>query len=482
MWNFLSNLVGANPNKIKLWNTLSRSKEDFIPIKNGKVGLYTCGPTVYGFPHLGNMRTYVFEDVLKRVLMYNDFKVRHIMNITDVGHLTGDRDMGEDKMEKEAKKEHKTAWEIAEFYTKAFKEDLESLNIINPDILCKATDHIDAQIAMIEELEKKGFVYLTSDGVYFDTSLVPDYNKLSHQDLESLKEGARVEKNEEKKNATDFALWKFSPKTKSKSEKRQMEWKSPWGVGFPGWHIECSAMSMFYLGEQFDIHCGAVDAISIHHTNEIAQSEAATGKKPWVRFWLHAEHLNMDGGRKMSKSAGDAVTVKNTFLNRKIDPLVFRFANFSTHYRKTMVWNDDILNSALNSYDNFTRRVKALGTRVGKINMAFKDEFKSAINDDLNISKALAVTNEVFKSDISDEDKLATVLDFDNVLGLNLEKLINSSPRPTKLPEKVGQLMILRQTARIGKNWVESDRLRDEILKLGYEVKDTPNGQETTKI
>ena len=488
MWNFFSNLVNLSSNNVKLWNTLSRQKEEFIPIKSGKVGLYTCGPTVYGYPHLGNMRTYVFEDVLKRVLTYNNYKVRHIMNITDVGHLTGDRDMGDDKMEKEAKKEHKTAWEIAEFYTKAFKKDLVSLNIINPDVFCKATDHIDAQIAMIEELEKKGFVYLTSDGVYFDTSLVPDYNKLSHQNLEALKEGARIEKNEEKKNATDFALWKFSPKTpvlhsagKEKSEKRQMEWKSPWGVGFPGWHIECSAMSMYYLGEQFDIHCGAVDAISIHHTNELAQSEAATGKKPWVRFWLHGEHLNLDGGRKMAKSSGDNITIQNIFIDKKIDPLVFRFATFSTHYRKSMVWNDDILNSGLNSYDNFTRRIKALGKKTGKINAAYKEEFIQAINDDLNISKAIAVANEVFKSDISDKDKLATILDFDRVFGLNLEKLITENKKVEALPDEIGKLMAERQVARNDKNWAESDLLRDKILELGYEIKDTPTGPQVIK-
>ena len=471
-------MTASSPN-VKLWNTLSRQKEEFIPIKAGKVGLYTCGPTVYSYPHLGNLRTYVFEDVLKRVLTYNGYKVRHVMNITDVGHLTGDRDMGEDKMEKEAKKEHKTAWGIAEFYTKAFKKDLELLNIIPSDILCKATDHIDAQIAMIEELERKNFTYLTSDGVYFDTSLVPEYNKLSKQNLEALKEGARVEKNDEKKNATDFALWKFSPKTKS--EGRQMEWKSPWGVGFPGWHIECSAMSMFYLGEQFDIHCGATDAISIHHTNELAQSESATGKKPWVKYWVHGEFLNLDGGRKMAKSSGDNVTVQNIFIDKKIDPLIFRFATFSTHYRKSMVWNDDILNSGLNSYDNFTRRIKALGKKIGKINTAFQEEFKQAVNDDLNMSKAVAVANEVFKSDIEDEDKLATIFDFDRVFGLNLEKLVTENKKAQSLPDKVGKLMADRQEARKNKNWAESDRLRDEILNLGYEIKDTPTGPQIVK-
>jgi len=250
-------------NKIYLYNTLSRKKEEFKPIKKNKIGLYTCGPTVYDYAHIGNLRSYLFEDILKRVLIYNGYKVKHIMNITDVGHLTGDGDMGEDKLEKGAKREGKTAWEIAEFYTKAFKKDLEKLNIISPNIYCKATDYIAEQIELIKILEKKGYTYKISDGIYFNTDKFKDYNKLSHLDLETLKEGARVEKNKEKKNPTDFALWKFSPV----KEKRQMEWKSPWGIGFPGWHIECSAMSMKELNDQLDIHCGGIDHINVHHTN-----------------------------------------------------------------------------------------------------------------------------------------------------------------------------------------------------------------------
>ncbi len=272
--------------RLQLYNSLDRKKSEFSPIQPGKVGLYTCGPTVYNFAHIGNLRTYIFEDILKRVLLYNDFQVKHVMNITDVGHLTGDRDMGEDKMEKGARREGRTAWEIAEFYTRAFKSDIAQLNIIEPDIWVKATDTIDDQIALIKTLEEKGYSYRTADGIYFDTSKFKNYTRLSHQDIESLREGARVEKNPEKRNATDFALWKFSPE----GIRRQMEWDSPWGTGFPGWHIECSAMSMKYLGDQLDIHCGGTDHIDVHHTNEIAQSEAATGKK-FFNFWMHGAFL-----------------------------------------------------------------------------------------------------------------------------------------------------------------------------------------------
>ena len=272
--------------KLKLYNTLTRKKEEFTSIKKDFVGLYTCGPTVYNYAHIGNLRTYIFEDILKRILKYNDYKVKHVMNITDVGHLTGDRDMGEDRLEKEAKLKNKSAWDIAEFYTKEFKKNLKDLNILEPDIWCKATDYIKEQIELVQILEEKAYTYKTSDGIYFDTSKFPDYNKLSHQKLESLQEGARVEKNDEKKNPTDFALWKFSPK----HEKRQMEWSSPWGIGFPGWHIECSAMSIKNLGEEFDIHCGGIDAVNIHHTNERAQNNCSVfdgeSGKEVVKYWI----------------------------------------------------------------------------------------------------------------------------------------------------------------------------------------------------
>lgn len=456
-----------------IFNTLSREKEEFKPINPEQVGLYTCGPTVYNYAHLGNMRTYIFEDVLKRVLTYNGYNVKHVMNITDVGHLTGDRDMGEDKIEKESLKENKTAWEIAEFYTTKFKEDLDNLNIIYPEIFCKATDNIAEQIQMIETLEKKGFTYKTSDGIYFDTSKVEDYSKLSHQKLESLKEGARIEINDEKKNPTDFALWKFSPL----SPKRQMEWESPWGTGFPGWHIECSAMSVKHLGEQFDIHCGGVDFINLHHTNELAQTEAFTGKSPWVKYWLHGEFLNLKDGEKMAKSTGNFLTLKSEFLDKNINPLVYRFSTFGVHYRKHMEWNSEIEGAALNGYNNLINKIKILGTTIGTVNMELKERFLNNINDDLNIPKALATLGEVFKYGISNEDKLATILDFDKVLGLDLSKT-----EVEIIPSEINELAQEREIARKEKDWGKSDELRKKINELGYEIKDTDSGTEISKI
>ena len=317
--------------KLFLYNTLTRKKEEFVPIKSGEVGLYTCGPTVYNYSHLGNLRAFLFDDFLKRVLEYNSYSVFHVMNITDVGHLSGDMDMGEDKLELGAKREGKSAWDIAKFYETAFKKDLESLNIEAANIYARVTDNIPEQIALIKTLEDKGYTYKTSDGIYFDTSLVKEYNKLSHLPLEELREGARVEINDEKKNPTDFALWKFSPS----GSNRQMEWESPWGIGFPGWHIECSAISLKYLSEELDIHCGGADHINIHHTNEIAQSEAATGKK-FFNYWMHNAFLNIVGGKKMAKSDNNFLTLENALLKNKLNPLAYRFADLQVNYRKPM--------------------------------------------------------------------------------------------------------------------------------------------------
>ena len=456
-----------------IFNTLSRKKEIFEPINPKEVGLYTCGPTVYNYAHLGNMRTYVFEDILKRVFSYNGYNVKHVMNITDVGHLTGDRDMGEDKIEKESKRENKTVWEIAKFYTEAFKEDLKNLNIIYPDIFCIATDNIKEQIEMIATLEKKGFTYKTSDGVYFDTSKVENYNKLSHQKIEALKEGARVEINIEKRNATDFALWKFSPK----DTKRQMEWKSPWGTGFPGWHIECSAMSVKYLGEQFDLHCGGVDHINIHHTNEIAQTESFTGKEPCVNYWMHGEFMNLKDGEKMAKSTGNFLTLRSEFIDKNINPLVYRFATFGVHYRKKMEWNSDIETAALNGYNNLINKIKILGTTIGTVNMEIKERFLDSINDDLNIPKAIATVGEIFKYGISNEDKLATILDFDKVLGLNLGNITEEI-----IPDEINELAKKREKVRAEKDWSKSDELRVKINSLGYEIKDAESGPKISKI
>ncbi|MGB5748070.1 MAG: cysteine--tRNA ligase [Desulfobacterales bacterium] len=462
--------------KLYLYNSLTRSKVEFKPVQPGEVGLYTCGPTVYNFAHIGNLRTYIFEDILKRVLQYNGFRVRHVMNITDVGHLTGDRDMGEDKMEKGALREGLTAWEIAEFYTQAFKNDIKNLNILPPDIWVKATDTIDEQIALIKTLEKKGYTYRTGDGVYFDTSKFKDYTKLSHQRLESLQEGARVEKNPEKRNPADFALWKFSPQ----GVQRQMEWDSAWGIGFPGWHLECSAMSMKFLKDQLDIHCGGTDHIDVHHTNEIAQSEAATGM-PFFKWWMHGAFLIIAGGKKMAKSEGNFLTLDNAFIRAGIHPLVYRFAAFQTHYRKPMEYSDESVQAAHNGLSHLQNQIRQIaGTGVdpqNNISVEHKNQFLKAVNDDLNMPRAMAAVQELLKSNISDGQKYTTILDFDRVLGLDLDRL----DQPEDLPSEVQKLFDARQKARDAKEWEASDRLRDEIQALGYRVQDTPEGMKVIK-
>ncbi len=462
--------------KIYLYNSLSRSKEEFKPLFDDYVGIYTCGPTVYNFAHIGNLRTYIFEDVLKRVLLYNGYQVKHVMNITDVGHLTGDRDMGEDKMEAGATREGKTAWDIAEFYTQAFKKDLSRLNAIDPEIWCRATDSIPEQIDLVRTLEEKGFTYKIGDGIYFDTAKFDGYTKLSHQNLDALHEGARVEKNPGKRNPTDFALWKFSPQ----DAKRQMEWDSPWGIGFPGWHIECSAMSMKYLGEHLDIHCGGTDHVDVHHTNEIAQSEAATGKK-FFNFWIHGAFLNIQGGKKMAKTAGNFLTLDETFVKSNISPLVYRFAAFLTHYRKPMEFSDEALQAAQNGYAHLQNQIRHILRSKSAISeivaTEFKNKFLEAVNDDLNMPRAMAVVQETLKSDLSNGAKLATVLDFDQVLGLDLNKVDATE----QVPEAVQKLVEARIQARKDKDWALSDQLRDDIQTMGYVVQDTKEGMTVIK-
>lgn len=461
--------------KLKLFNTLTRTKEIFTPIDPPNVGLYTCGPTVYNYAHIGNLRTYIFEDILKRVLIYNGFKVKHVMNITDVGHLTGDRDMGEDKLEKGARREGKTAWDIAAYYTASFQKDLKLLNILDPTIWCKATDTIGEQIGLIRKLEDKGYTYRTSDGIYFDTSKFENYNKLSHQNLEALEEGARVEKNPEKRNATDFALWKFSPQ----GAKRQMEWKSPWGIGFPGWHIECSAMSMKYLKQMLDIHCGGTDHIDVHHTNEIAQSEAATGK-PFFNYWMHGAFLIISGGKKMAKSEGNFLTLESSFVQKDLDPLIYRFAAFQTHYRKPMEYSEEGIEAAKNGLEHLRNQVRTL-IDVGPatdVDERFKDKFIETVNNDLNIPQAMAVVQELLKSDLEPGIKLATVLEFDQALGLGLEKI---SAEQQALPDDIQAMVDARAKARQEKDWEKSDQLRDRIQDLGYVVQDSPRGMKVFK-
>lgn len=466
--------------KLFLYNTLTKKKEEFKPLASGKVGLYTCGPTVYNYAHIGNLRTYLFEDFLKRTLEYNAYEVFHVMNITDVGHLTGDMDMGEDKLELGAKREGRSAWEIAKFYEEAFKKDLENLNIEAPNVFCRATDNIPEQINLIKILEAKGYAYKTSDGIYFDTAKVKKYNKLSHLPLEELKEGARVEKNAEKKNPTDFALWKFSPV----GSKRQMEWESPWGIGFPGWHIECSAMSLKYLANELDIHCGGIDHVNIHHTNEIAQSEAATGNK-FFNYWLHGAFLNIKGGKKMAKSDNSFLTLANALINKDISPLVYRFAALQVHYRKPMEYSEEGIKQASEGLRSLLNQVANLKGKLGELNLDFQAKFLQAINDDLNLPQALAVVAAVIKSKLSSADKLRTILDFDKVLGLRLdlaENLIPSELKLTDLASDVQALIKGRQEARIAKNWEESDRLREEIKKKGYSIEDIKNGFKVSKL
>lgn len=462
--------------KLFLYNTLTRKKEEFTPLHSDYVGLYTCGPTVYNYAHIGNLRTYIFEDTLKRVLLYNGFEVKHVMNITDVGHLTGDRDMGEDKLETGASREGKSAWEIAEYYTEAFRKDISRLNILKPNLWCRATDTIPEQIALIRILEEKGYTYKTRDGIYFDTAKFEGYSKLSHQNLEALQEGARVERNPEKRNPTDFAVWKFSPE----DSQRQMEWDSPWGVGFPGWHLECSAMSMKFLGDHLDIHCGGTDHIDVHHTNEIAQSEAATGK-PFFHFWMHGAFLNIAGGKKMAKSAGNFLTLDATLVARGIDPASYRYAAFLTHYRNPMEYSEESIQASLNGLQHLKNQVRTIREGIngqkGTVHSGFKAKFLEAVNDDLNMPRAMAAVQEMLKSNISDADKTASVIDFDRVLGFDLDQV----DIPEAIPDDIMEKAEARQEARKAKKWEEADRLRDEIYKMGFEIQDTKDGVKILK-
>lgn len=457
---------------IFLYNTLSRKKEKFEPIIAGEAGVYTCGPTVYNFAHLGNLRSYLFEDFLVRTLAYNDYKIKRVMNITDVGHLTGDMDMGEDKLENASAKEGRSAWEIAAYYADAFKEDLKFLNILPPDIWCRATDHIKEQIELAKTLEEKGYLYKTKDGLYFDTAKFPDYNKLSHLPLEELKEGARIEKNPEKKNPTDFAVWKFSPE----NSQRQMEWQSPWGLGFPGWHLECSAMSMKYLAGELDIHCGGVDHINVHHTNEIAQSEAASGKK-FFNYWLHGAFLNISGGKKMAKSGNNFLTIENALIKKGLSPLAYRFAALQVHYRKPMEYSEANLRQAQSALESLYKQIASLPEREGSVDVKYKEKFLSTINDDLNMPQALALLFQVLKSELSPEDKKATILDFDKVLGLSLKEAKSDELDLNDLPDNVKALLEKREEAREKKDYQTADNLREDLKVLGYLVEDGPQGQ-----
>lgn len=453
-----------------LYNTAAHQKQVFTPLAKKRVGLYTCGPTVYNYAHLGNLRTYVFEDILKRVLTYNGYDVKHVMNITDVGHLTDDADQGEDKMEAGAKREGKTAWELAEFYTREFVADLAALNIIRPNLMPRATEHIADQIKLIKKLEAKGFTYRTVDGIYFDTLQLPGYGELANLANQELRAGVRVAVGD-KKNVTDFALWKFSPPL----QKRQMEWPSPWGTGFPGWHIECSAMAVKYLGQPFDIHCGGVDHIPVHHTNEIAQSLAAAGK-PLANYWLHGEFLQI-GEAKMAKSGENFITLK-TISERGLDPLAYRYFLLQTHYRKPVTFSWQALWASQTALNHLYALVAAWGQP--KIGCAeYEQKFLELVNDDLNIPEAVALMWKLVKSDYPGSAKLETILKFDAVLGLRLKEENIRAPEP--IPAEVARLVAERNAARAQQDWLRSDALRKKIEALGWYVSDTNDGTKLTK-
>jgi cysteinyl-tRNA synthetase len=456
------------PMPLSLYDNYTRTLRLFEPLhKGGAVGLYTCGPTVYDYQHIGNYRTFIFEDVLRRVLEWNGYRVNHVMNVTDVGHLTSDADTGEDKMEKGARRTGKTAWEIAQLYTDAFLADLKLLSIETPTVLSRATDHIPQQIGFIADIEKNGFTYRTSDGIYFDTSKQPDYGHLARLDVKGLEAGKRVDLGE-KMHPTDFALWKFA----APDEKRQMEWDSPWGRGFPGWHIECSAMAQEYLGDYFDIHCGGEDHIPIHHTNEIAQTEARVGTR-LANFWLHGYFLLMNDA-KMAKSAGEFLRLQS-LIDRGYDPLAYRYLCLTGHYRTQLNFTWDALDAAATGLARMRQGFCALPPDASaQPDPEFVERFTNFVNDDLNLPRALAVAWQLLRGDLVDLSVTrATLAQFDRVFGLGLAQW---SPREVPVPDPVKALADARNTARKAKNWAEADRLRGELQQAGWEMEDRPDG------
>jgi len=462
---------------LRLYNSLSRTIEEFKPFNPPRVTMYTCGPTVYDFAHIGNLRTYTMADMLVRTLKYNSFEVKYVINITDVGHLTGDNlgdaDIGEDRLEKSARREGKTAWEIAKFYTDAFLQDYQKLHLTQPEVFARATDHIKEQIDLIKKLEEQGYTYRISDGIYFDTSKFKDYGKLS--DMDQIKEGARVEMNEEKRNPRDFALWKFSPKDTI----RQMEWDSPWGRGFPGWHIECSAMSMKYLGETIDIHAGGIDLKQIHHPNEIAQSEAATHKQ-FVRYWFHVAFMLVQGER-MSKSLGNTYRLYD-LEKEGYDPMDLRYLYLQTHYRQEMNFTFGALDAARNAL----KRLKNIILEWDPPNIGcaeYEQKFLDALNDDLNTPQALAVVWDMVKSDYPTSAKARSLFKMDEVLGFNLQEYYEQTAKyPVEVPQEVLDLVEERARARKNKQYMRADQIRNKIRKLGFDIQDTEKGTEIKKI
>lgn len=451
---------------IFLYNTLTRKKELFEPLIEGHISMYHCGPTVYDYAHIGNLRSFVFADTLRRFFEQKGFEVNQAINVTDVGHLTSDQDEGEDKMTKALKREGKPLTleamkEVADFYTEKFKEDLTALNIELPHHMPKASEHIPEDIALVNTLIEKGFAYTISDGVYFDTSQSEGYGALSGLAMEGLKEGARVAVNPEKKNPRDFALWKFNT---------ELGWDAPWGKGFPGWHIECSAMGMKYLGESFDIHTGGIDLIPTHHTNEIAQSEAATGK-PFVRYWLHSGFVNVQG-EKMAKRTGIFIRLKDLVF----PPLAYRYWLLTAHYRKTVNFTDDALKASATTLQKLYETIAMLPDG-GSINEEYRARFEETLSDDVNTAEALALLQELIRDNsVSDADKKKTALDFDRVLGLNLARAKEFTEKEP-IPEEIQKLAEAREAARKAGDFARADTLREEITQKGYEVRDTDKGQ-----
>ena len=459
---------------MKIYNTLTKKVEEIIPNTPGKIKMYTCGPTVYHYAHIGNLRTYIFEDIFEKTLKYIGYEVTRCMNITDVGHLTSDSDSGEDKMLKGAKREHKTVLEIADYYTKEFKNDCEKLNIRWPDIVSPATQNIDEYIKIIEKLLEKGLAYISGGNVYYDTSKLEDYYVLTNHKEDEMVVGARVgvEEDLSKKNQADFVLW-F---TKSKFEDQELKWESPWGLGYPGWHIECSGIAIKNLGEYLDIHCGGVDNIFPHHTNEIAQSEGYLGHK-WCNYWVHGEHLN-DVNGKMSKSKGEFLTV-SLLEEKNYNPLAYRYLCLKSYYHNVLTFSYDILNGAQNEYNKLKNRIKNITPTEEKLELdkieEYNNKFKEALSNDLNTSMSLTILYDVLKDNINNNTKLELIKMFDEVLSLDLLKEENKK-MDSELLNKINELIEKRNQAKQNKNYEEADKIRNQLLEMNIIIKDTREG------
>lgn len=456
---------------IKIYNSLSKTKEEFVPITSQKVGMYHCGPTVYDYVHIGNLRSFILGDFIRRTFSYNGYEVKQVMNITDIGHLVSDGDDGDDKMTKALKREGKeitveNMLSAATFYADAFKADLEKLNILKPHHIPRASEHISGNIKIIQDLEKKGFTYTTSDGVYFDISKMKNYGALGGVSTEAKQE-SRISENLEKRQSQDFALWKFDPK---------QGWDSPWGQGFPGWHIECSAMSRAFLGDHFDIHTGGLDNLPIHHNNEIAQSTCSSDCGRFVNYWMHGAMLNF-GGAKLSKSTGGNITLQ-MLHEKNINPLAYRYMTLQTHYHSPMNFTWDLLETAQKNLDKIYKnilRLKKSCSQPGIVDQSFQSEFLEKISDDINIPQALSVFHNMMNADLDNEIKLATAYDFDKILGLDFEKYSETS---FDIPTDIQEILLQRQQARASKDFVTADTLRDKLHTLGYKVTDNKDKQE----